>query len=98
MQPARDVVGDLCVIQIAEQEVGVALDADFGQVDEFGLPAVFVDGIDKLPRHRQFCPFIFADIVRADFDVVTVIGNDGKLRQFFEIGCRHSEGRGTSGA
>ena len=41
-------VGDLCVIQVAEQEMGVALDADFWQVDKFGLAAVFVDGIDEL--------------------------------------------------
>ena len=51
VQPVRDVVGDLCVIQVAEQEVGVALDADFRQADEFSLAAAFVDRVDELLRH-----------------------------------------------
>ena len=47
-------VGELCVAQVSEGEVGVVRDADGGQVDAFGFAAMFVHHVHSLPRQRQF--------------------------------------------
>lgn len=52
VQPVGKVIGELCVAQVSEGEVGVVRDADGGQVDAFGFAAVFVHHVHSLPRQR----------------------------------------------
>ena len=54
VQPVGKVVGELCVAQVSEGEVGVVRDADGGQVVAFGFAAVFVHHVHSLPSQRRF--------------------------------------------
>lgn len=50
-------------------------------------------GAQTLQRHRQFdAPFAFADIFRAEVDVVAVLEDNRDAGQFTEFGFRHADG------
>lgn len=76
----------------------VAGDADVGQVQQSGIAAVAVDGVCELFCHGESrAPFVFADVVRADVDVVAVDQQDWDLGEFFEFAHRHAFGAGGEG-
>ena len=93
MQPPGKVVGDFGIVGVAEHEMGAALDANLGKMDEFCLATVLVDGVDKLPGHLHADEPLFAALraVEVVGNEVAKVDDDENAGQFGELFRRHGE-------
>ena len=84
MEPVGHEVGNLLVIEIRHEKMRIPFDADIGQMDDFGMAAVTVDGSDEFLCHVEFtAPFIRANLFGWLIgNVIAIIKNDRNLRQF----------------
>lgn len=91
-KPCGQQVGKLHIVLLCKEEVGVAPDAQLGQVYDCGVAAVAVDALGKRARHFEpappavHCPPIVAWLVG---DIAAVADDDGDAGQLFEIGGRY---------
>ena len=72
LQPQVKQIGQLFVVEILHQEVGIAVNADFGQLDQCCITSVAVHGLHKLASHLQaHAPVLVAEILGRRFgDIV----------------------------
>ena len=91
-------VGNFGVVQILHREVGVAFDADFGQVDDLGVAAMFVHHFRLLfCQCKADAPLVFA-LGFGGFvsDVVAEINHNRETGQLGEVGLADFGGRNVA--
>lgn len=77
VQPFREVVGDLDVVEVGEREVGVAVQTDFGEVNHGGITTIFIDQSGPLAHQVEAAgPFVEFRTLRGLREVVAVIDDD----------------------
>lgn len=77
----------------------IAINADFGQLDQCCITSVAVHGLHKLASHLQaHAPVLVAEILGRRFgDIVAEIQNDRNLREPLELLHRNGSSGYTSG-
>ena len=77
MEPAGEVVGDGGVVEVGHGEVGVAVDADLGQVDDRNIAAHRIEqGCPLAHKVQAARPFVKFGVLVGGREIVAVIDND----------------------